>query len=93
VVATAGRPRATPPPARRLRDRGTATVDGGDGDDDDVIQTAKAPDVLIGGAGRDVLDGGAGNDQLFALDGAKDTLRGGLGVDTADATPSTRSTR
>ena len=61
---------------------GTATVDGGDGDD--VIQTAKAPDVLIGGAGRDVLDGGAGNDQLFALDGAKDTLRGGLGVDTAE---------
>jgi Ca2+-binding RTX toxin-like protein len=62
---------------------GTATVDGGDGND--VILTAKAPDVLIGGAGADVLDGGAGNDQLFAVDGAADSVRGGLGLDAAES--------
>jgi Ca2+-binding RTX toxin-like protein len=62
---------------------GGAIVDGGDGND--VIRTGKAPDVLIGGAGSDVLDGGAGNDQLFAIDGAADTLSGGLGLDAAES--------
>jgi Ca2+-binding RTX toxin-like protein len=63
---------------------GAAIVDGGDGND--VILGAKgfAGDVLIGGAGADVLDGGLGNDQLFAADGAADTVRGGLGTDSAE---------
>ena len=66
---------------------GAAIVDGGDGND--VILGAKglAGDVLIGGAGADVLDGGLGNDQLFAADGGVDTVRGGLGTDSAESDP------
>jgi Ca2+-binding RTX toxin-like protein len=62
---------------------GSATLDGGDGND--VITGANRPDTLIGGAGQDVLDGGAGNDTFLALDGAADVLRGGLGTDKAQA--------
>jgi Ca2+-binding RTX toxin-like protein len=60
---------------------GSATLDGGAGNDD--ITGANRADVLIGGAGKDVLDGGAGNDQLRALDGEADVLHGGLGTDSA----------
>jgi Ca2+-binding RTX toxin-like protein len=62
---------------------GSATLDGGDGND--AIAGANRADVLVGGKGTDVLDGGAGNDQLNALDGQQDTVHGGLGTDTAKA--------
>jgi hypothetical protein len=40
-------------------------------------------DVLVGGAGRDLLEGAKGNDRLVTRDGARDSLRCGLGRDTA----------
>jgi Ca2+-binding RTX toxin-like protein len=62
---------------------GSATLDGGDGND--TITGANRADTLIGGKGRDVLDGAAGNDQLNAADGEADTVRGGAGTDNAQA--------
>jgi len=45
-------------------------------------------DTLNGGGGADRLDGVAGNDVLYARDGVKDTVIGGIGTDKAqvDAT-------
>jgi Ca2+-binding RTX toxin-like protein len=62
---------------------GTATLDGGDGND--TITGADRADTLVGGKGRDVLDGAAGNDQLNAADGEADTVHGGAGTDKAQA--------
>src|SRR3954468_24335061 len=62
---------------------GTATLDGGAGND--TITGANLADTLIGGAGKDVLDGAAGNDKLLAADGEADVLHGGLGTDAAQS--------
>jgi Ca2+-binding RTX toxin-like protein len=62
---------------------GTATLDGGAGND--TITGANRADTLIGGAGKDVLDGAAGNDKLLAADGEADVLHGGLGTDAAQS--------
>jgi Ca2+-binding RTX toxin-like protein len=51
---------------------GNDTIFGGDGND-----------TLVGGPGNDQLYGQGGNDRLLALDGQKDTLDGGAGVDVA----------
>jgi Ca2+-binding RTX toxin-like protein len=74
---------------------GTATLDGGDGDDD--LRSEETADTLLGGGGddklsagkgADVLHGGDGNDQLRDDDGltpAGDLLDGGAGSDSLDA--------
>jgi Ca2+-binding RTX toxin-like protein len=74
---------------------GTATLDGGDGDDD--LRSEETADTLLGGAGddklsagkgADVVHGGDGNDLLRDDDGptpASDLLDGGPGIDKLDA--------
>jgi Ca2+-binding RTX toxin-like protein len=74
---------------------GSATLDGGDGNDD--LRSEEAADTLIGGAGddkltgsrgADVLHGGDGNDTLRDDDGASpapDLIDGGPGIDQLDA--------
>ena len=57
---------------------GTATLDGGAGDD--RITGGDAADTLIGGTGADMLEGRAGNDTLHGGDG-DDHLIGGRGSD------------
>jgi Ca2+-binding RTX toxin-like protein len=52
---------------------GSATLDGGDGDDD--LRSEETADTLRGGAGADKLTGGAGADVLRGRDG-DDKLRG-----------------
>ena len=49
----------------------------------DLLLGGSLGDVLLGGAGRDVLVGGSGNDVLLARDGARDTVDGGPGRNTA----------
>ena len=70
---------------------GSATLDGGDGDDQltseeaaDTLLGGPGNDALVGGAGADVLRGGDGNDKLRGDDpsGAyPDLLDGGAGSD------------
>ena len=60
---------------------GTATFDGGAGND--TLTGANRADTLIGGTGKDVLDGADGNDKLLAADGEADVLHGGPGTDSA----------
>ncbi len=76
---------------------GTATIDGGPGDDvltggnglstltgddgNDVLYAGAGNSVLDGGNGDDTLYGGDGNDTLYGCDG-NDTLNGGNGNDT-----------
>jgi hypothetical protein len=78
---------------------GTSTIDGGEGDDvlasgnrndmliggpgSDQLSGGDGDDRLTGGLGVDLIDAGAGNDQLFARDGERDVLHGGLGTDSA----------
>jgi hypothetical protein len=74
---------------------GTATLDGGDGDDD--LSSEETADTLLGGAGDDKLSAGKGADVLHGGDGsdllrdddgqtpASDLLDGGPGIDKLDA--------
>jgi Ca2+-binding RTX toxin-like protein len=74
---------------------GSATLDGGDGDDD--LRSEESADTLLGGAGSDklaagkgadVLHGGDGDDLLRDDDGAtpaSDLIDGGPGSDLLDA--------
>src|SRR5262245_47642546 len=74
---------------------GSATLDGGDGDDD--LRSEETADTLIGGGGNDklsagsgadVLHGGDGDDQLRDDDGPTpvgDLIDGGPGYDSFDA--------
>ena len=74
---------------------GTATLDGGDGDDD--LRSEESADTLLGGAGNDKLSAGQGADVLHGGDGddvlrdddgptpASDLLDGGPGSDLLDA--------
>jgi Ca2+-binding RTX toxin-like protein len=74
---------------------GTATLDGGDGNDD--LRSEETADTLIGGAGDDTLSGGKGADALHGGDGndllrdddgltpAPDVLDGGPGLDKLDS--------
>ncbi|HVI87196.1 MAG TPA: hypothetical protein VM659_02785, partial [Dongiaceae bacterium] len=66
----------------------------GDGNNN-VIAGGAGNDILHGGDGNDTLTGGSGTDQLFGDDGndtlkwdSADTLNGGTGFDTVDATGS-----
>jgi hypothetical protein len=47
-----------------------------------LVAGGDGKDVVDGGSGRD-LTGGPGNDELWARDGYKDTVGGGLGFDRA----------
>jgi len=49
----------------------------------DTLLAGSGDDVVIGGLGRDTLLGGPGSDQLLAKDGARDSVDGGAGSDTA----------
>lgn len=51
----------------------------------DEIEAHRGNDRLVGGPGSDRLDGGEGRDDLRARDGARDTVVGGPGNDTARA--------
>jgi Ca2+-binding RTX toxin-like protein len=69
---------------------GDDTLFGAEGDDslsggsgNDVLWGAAGKDSLIGGAGKDSLLGQSGDDLLSALDGEKDFLDGGGGMDRA----------
>jgi Ca2+-binding RTX toxin-like protein len=53
----------------------------------DTIWAGEGNDTLVGGAGNDQLFGQGGNDRLLALDGAKDSVDGGLGTDVAQRDP------
>ena len=68
--------------------RGADILDGGRGDDDlwggiasDRLWSRGGEDLLVGGPGHDRLMGGAGDDRFGALDGFRDVVRGGEGVD------------
>ncbi len=58
---------------------GDDTLFGGGGNDS--LRGGDANDYLNGGPGADRVLGDNGNDQIFALDGAVDTLDGGAGFD------------
>jgi Ca2+-binding RTX toxin-like protein len=58
------------------------TLQGGAGND--TLLGQAGDDLLVGGAGADLLDAGDGDDVLLAIDAANtDTLKGGLGFDSA----------
>jgi Ca2+-binding RTX toxin-like protein len=93
-------PRSRSPRRRRPSPRngvGTATLDGGDGDDDlrseetaDTLAGGAGDDKLSAGKGADVVHGGDGNDLLRDDDGvtpAGDLLDGGAGYDTLGGGP------
>jgi RTX calcium-binding nonapeptide repeat (4 copies) len=63
-------------------------VFGGDGDDTllgstfgDGLLGEAGNDTLVGNQGQDTLSGGAGNDRILALDGARDSIDCGPGID------------
>ena len=62
---------------------GADRLEGGEGDDE--LQGRWGADTLIGGPGADHLDGGDQDDVLDAVDGERDTVLCGDGVDTATA--------
>ena len=62
-------------------DSGANSINGGSGND--TIHGGAGNDTLTGGPGNDQLFGEADNDTIFAQDGAKDTIDGGTGTDTA----------
>jgi Ca2+-binding RTX toxin-like protein len=49
----------------------------------DLVAGGDGKDVVGGGSGQDVIRGGPGNDELWARDGFKDVVRGGLGTNRA----------
>lgn len=51
----------------------------------DTLNGGSGNDYLDGGAGNDLLIGGGGDDVFKVKDGAKDSVIGGSGIDTADA--------
>ena len=68
---------------------GSDVLRGGAGDDrlrggggNDLLVGGAGADRLVGGAGRDRLKGGAGDDALDAVDGVRDELACGPGIDT-----------
>jgi Tol biopolymer transport system component len=68
----------------RVRTRiGNDRLDGGPGNDH--LDAGRGFDRLLGGPGRDVLSGGPASDLLFSLDGERDILRCGAGVDAVVA--------
>jgi Ca2+-binding RTX toxin-like protein len=69
---------------------GADKLDGGTGNDklvggdgNDRLLGGAGNDTLDGGSGKDVLNAGAGNDKVFAIDGQKDTIDCGAGIDSA----------
>jgi Ca2+-binding RTX toxin-like protein len=62
---------------------GNDRLDGGPGNDH--LDAGRGFDRLLGGPGRDVLSGGPASDLLFSLDGERDILRCGAGVDAVVA--------
>ena len=69
---------------------GSDLIDAGRGNDlvygrrgTDLLVGGPGHDRLVGGPGPDLVDGGGGNDRLYARDGARDALSGGLGLDRA----------
>lgn len=67
---------------------GDDALDGHEGNDtlfghlgDDTLRGGDGNDYLNGGPGADDVFGDAGNDQVFAVDGALDTIDGGVGFD------------
>jgi Ca2+-binding RTX toxin-like protein len=70
----------------------SVTADGGSGNDTltgaeeaDSFSGGSGNDAISGGAGPDVLDGQDGDDTLQARDGQSDLVRGGAGIDAAQA--------
>jgi hypothetical protein len=68
---------------------GSDVLRGGAGDDrlrggggNDLLVGGAGADRLVGGAGRDRLEGGPGDDALDAVDGVRDELACGPGIDT-----------
>ena len=51
----------------------------------DKLTGSKLANVVTGGPGADTLVGGDGNDTFYAKDGAKDSLDGGKGTDSAQS--------
>jgi Ca2+-binding RTX toxin-like protein len=73
---------------------GDDTLGGGQGDDllygglgNDIMTGGLGNDTLAAGAGNNILHGGQGDDTLFAINGAADTLYGGLGENIAHIDP------
>jgi Ca2+-binding RTX toxin-like protein len=64
---------------------GADTLRGGPAND--TLEGRAGPDELEGGDGRDKLLGGDGDDSHLALDGLRDTLVCGPGLDTKQADP------
>jgi Ca2+-binding RTX toxin-like protein len=46
-----------------------------------VLDGGAGADLLTGGAGHDYLLGGSGSDRLDSLDGVRDDVDGGAGMD------------
>jgi Ca2+-binding RTX toxin-like protein len=78
-VAAAGTPLAV------LADGGAGNDALTGADEPDTFFGGSGNDTLTGGPGPDLLDGQDGNDSLLARDGAGDLVRGGLGIDSAQA--------
>ena len=70
---------------RMIGGRGDDTLDGGAGND--RIQGRGGDDTITGGSGRDILLGGNGEDLILAVDGERDLIRGGRGLDRIFADP------
>jgi Ca2+-binding RTX toxin-like protein len=58
-----------------------ATLHGGNGHD--VLIGGRGPDNLTGGRGADTIKGGPGRDLIRAIDGSRDTVDCGPGIDRA----------
>ncbi len=48
---------------------------------DDSLNAGEGNDILVGGSGNDSHNGGGGSDRIYARDGRKDGVNGGLGRD------------
>ncbi len=72
-------------------DRGNDTLDAGEGRD--LILGGPGDDEITGGAHPDAIRAGAGDDTVFALDGSRDRVHCGPGVDSYTADPQDRIAR
>jgi Ca2+-binding RTX toxin-like protein len=77
-------------PVRIFAGNGDDSVVSSDGDDyidagagNDTVYGEGGDDTLVGGVGRDKLYGGDGDDHFLTADGRRDTVRGGVGTDSA----------
>jgi Ca2+-binding RTX toxin-like protein len=68
--------------------RGADVIDGGPGLD--RLAGGAGPDTITGGRGPDIIDGGFGDDTILAVDGRRDLIRCGPGMDHVTADPRDR---